>query len=108
MRTGFDSVSGEGTDVSLAQVADRSVGQCRAGGGAEIADEDVVVVATAAAYSCRVDTAGRAVGEVEKQANHEVDHRLKVFFDVPYVSCPAEGVESPATGEMLVLGMDVD
>ena len=69
----------------------------------DTADEDAAVVATAPEGSCTVDTADRVAGEVEKQANHEEHHRLKVFVDVPYVSCPAEAVVSPASAARLVL-----
>jgi septum formation inhibitor-activating ATPase MinD len=72
-------------------------------GAVDIADEDAAVVATAPEGSCMVDMADRVAGVVEKQANHEEDHRLKVFVDVPYVSCPAEAVVSPASAAMLIL-----
>ena len=69
----------------------------------DIADEDRAVVATAPEGSYMVDTADRFAGEVGKQANHEGDHRLKVFVGVPYVACPAEVAVSPASAAMLVL-----
>ena len=69
----------------------------------DTADEDAAVVATAPEGSCMVDTADRFAGEVGKQAKREEDHRLKEFVDVPYVSCPAEAVVSPASAAMLVL-----
>jgi septum formation inhibitor-activating ATPase MinD len=72
-------------------------------GAEDMVDEDAAVVATAPEGSCMVDTADRVGGEVEKPASHEEDHRLKVFVDVPYVSCPAEAVVSPASAAMLVL-----
>ena len=68
----------------------------------DTADEDAAVVATAPEGSCMADTADRVAGVVEKQANRE-DHRLKVFVDVSYVSCPAEVVVSPASAAILVL-----
>ena len=74
----------------------------------DIADEDVIVVARAAESSCMVDRADRAVGEVAKQAIHEVDRHLMVIFDVPYVSCLAEAEESLASEEMVVRDMYVD
>lgn len=69
----------------------------------DTADEDAAVVATAPEGSCMVDTADKFAGGVGKQANHEEDHRLKMFVDVPYVPCPAEAVVSPASAAMLVL-----
>jgi hypothetical protein len=71
-------------------------------GAVDTADEDAAVVATAPEESCMVGTADRVAGEVEKQANHEEDHRLTASVDVPYVSCPAEAVVSPASAAMLV------
>jgi alkanesulfonate monooxygenase SsuD/methylene tetrahydromethanopterin reductase-like flavin-dependent oxidoreductase (luciferase family) len=72
-------------------------------GAVDTADEDAAVVATAPEESCMVGTADRVAGEVEKQANHEGDHRLTASVDVPYVSCPAEAVVSPVSAAMLVL-----
>jgi hypothetical protein len=73
-------------------------------GAVDTADDDAAAVATAPEGSCMVDTADRVAGEVEKQANHEEDHRLKVFVDVPYVSCLAEAVVSRASAAGLVRG----
>jgi hypothetical protein len=69
----------------------------------DTADDDAAAVATAPGGSCMMDTADRLAGEVRKQVNHEGDHRLKVFVDVPYVSCPPAAVVSPASAAMLVL-----
>jgi len=69
----------------------------------DTADEDAAGVAKAPEGSCTADTADRFAGEVGRQANHEEDHRLKVFVDVPYVSCPVEVVVSQASAAMLVL-----
>jgi hypothetical protein len=68
----------------------------------DTAEEDAAVVATASEGSCMADTIDRVVGEGEKPGNHEEGRHPTVFVDVPYVSCPAEAVVSPATAATLV------
>jgi hypothetical protein len=108
MGRGSGWVAEKGTDAAPPRVVDRSVDLRRVDDVASIAGWDVAGVAKAPVRSYMVDRPGRVAGEARTQVRHEADHYLKVFFDVPYVSCLVAGVGSQASGEMSVLGKHVE
>lgn len=108
MGRGCGLVAEEGTDAYLPKVADRSADLRKVGDVADTAGWDVVGVAKGQVRNYKADRAGRIASEAMTSVQHDADHCLMVFSDVPYVPYQVEAAESRATAETLVLGKHVE